>query len=126
MFYGRLGRLHFVSWFIILLGISIVVLGTFGGFLARLPMGKELLWLISFAFMILNVQLFVRRLHDAGYSGNWVLITFLPIFVPIPVFGLLVTLGMPLVLAILPPSSGDNGYGPPPGKRTLAQAFFNS
>lgn len=45
----------------------------------------------------------IRRLHDAGYSGLWYLIAFLP-------FGALVL----FVLMLFPSEAGANIYGPPP------------
>jgi len=57
--------------------------------------------LVSIPFISLSV----RRLHDIGFSGAWVLVLFLP------VLGLLTLL---ILLSIAPGSSTNNQYGLPP------------
>lgn len=57
-------------------------------------------------FSVPAVSVGVRRLHDAGFSGLWTLIVFLPYL------GLLVL----MVLCCLPGEEGANQYGPEPGQ----------
>jgi uncharacterized membrane protein YhaH (DUF805 family) len=58
-------------------------------------------WII--ATIIPQLAVTIRRLHDAGYSGLWYFIAFVPL-------GTLVL----LVLTVLPSEAGANIYGPPP------------
>ena len=58
-------------------------------------------WLII--TFIPGLAVTIRRLHDAGYSGLWYLISFVP-------FGWIAL----LILMVLPSEPGANIYGPPP------------
>lgn len=58
-------------------------------------------WMI--ATFLPNWAVSVRRLHDAGYSGLWLLLTFAP-------FGGLVI----LIMSVIPSEPSSNDYGPPP------------
>jgi len=57
------------------------------------------------------VAAFVRRLHDLGWSGWWVILA------PIPVAGWL----QGLVLCSARGHTAENKYGPPPGKAKLSE-----
>lgn len=59
---------------------------------------------IGFAFMLATLSLVVRRLHDIGYGGQWVLLYC------IPGIGTIVL----LILLILPGESKRNRFGPKP------------
>lgn len=57
-------------------------------------------------FMICpSLAIAIRRLHDSGKSGFWILIGLLP------AIGLLIL----LIFYVLPGTEGDNQYGPQPG-----------
>jgi uncharacterized membrane protein YhaH (DUF805 family) len=62
---------------------------------------------VAFANLIPNLSLAVRRLHDTGRSGWWLLAYALP----------LLGGGALFVFSLLPGTPGENPYGPQPGKR---------
>ena len=63
-----------------------------------------LTWLYCLAVLIPSLAVQVRRLHDIGRSGWWLLISL------VPLVGAIVL----LVFFILPSEPGSNLYGPPP------------
>jgi uncharacterized membrane protein YhaH (DUF805 family) len=88
-FHGRSSRSAYWWWYlftiiVVAVGAVIdVILGT-GGVVAGL---------ISLAILLPNLAVLVRRLHDAGHSGWWVLIGLLPVigFITLLVFTLQAT-----------------------------------
>ena len=60
--------------------------------------------LYSLAVLLPSIAVSVRRLHDIGRTGWWLLIVF------IPLVGIIVL----LVFAVLDSMPGDNRYGPNP------------
>jgi len=60
--------------------------------------------LYSLAVLIPSIAVSVRRLHDTGRSGWWLLIAL------VPIVGVIVL----LVFMLLDSQPGDNGYGPNP------------
>ena len=62
--------------------------------------------ILGLALIIPSIALSVRRLHDIGYSGAWLLIWFLP-------FGLIVI----LIFHIMDGTPGPNRYGEDPKGR---------
>ena len=76
-----------------ILGLSGMVLGFYG------PL-TVLLWL---AFLVPGLAVSVRRLHDTGRSGWWVLLGF------VPLLGLVL-----LVFMVLEGTRGPNAYGEDP------------
>ncbi|MEZ5554085.1 DUF805 domain-containing protein [Haliea sp.] len=106
MFNGRARRKEY--WFFVLfnilasiaLGIVDTITGTFND-----EMGVGLLggiyWL---AVLIPAIAVAVRRLHDTGRTGWWLLLAF------IPVIGGLVL----LIFMVFDSEPGDNQYGPNP------------
>lgn len=72
--------------------------------------------LIALAFFLPNLAVTIRRLHDTGRSGWWVLLAFIP-FVNF-IGGLVV-----LIFMLLPTQPQDNEYGPvAPGYGSLPTA----
>ncbi|WP_249138314.1 DUF805 domain-containing protein [Phenylobacterium montanum] len=71
-----------------------------------------MLWsLFALASFVPSLAVAVRRLHDSGKSGAWILVAL------VPVIGGLVL----LVLYLLDGTPGDNQYGPDPkGRASLA------
>lgn len=55
----------------------------------------------ALVLIVPSIALSVRRLHDAGYSGWWYLLSF------IPYAGFIVM----LIIGLLPPTSGPNQFG---------------
>jgi uncharacterized membrane protein YhaH (DUF805 family) len=66
--------------------------------------GNVVAGLVALAVFLPNLAVTVRRLHDVGRSGFWVLL------VVIPVIGGLILLG----LMLLDSQSESNKWGPPP------------
>lgn len=60
--------------------------------------------LYALAVFIPSLAVLVRRLHDSGKSGWWVLIAF------VPLLGAVVL----LIFAVLPSDSAENEFGPHP------------
>lgn len=63
--------------------------------------------LYSLAVLIPYLAVTVRRLHDTGRTGWWLLIGLIPLLGPIVL----------LVLMLLDSDPAENRYGPPPGPR---------
>lgn len=59
-----------------------------------------IMFLLCFLYMTLNCCLTLQRLHDAGRSGWWILLTFLP-FIDIVLF----------IFCLLKSQEKDNRYG---------------
>jgi len=113
---GRIGRGRF--W----LGVLLIILMSMGfgilGSLLGIPVhelsrheaqefgaGAVLLMLVAFAVLLYaQLAVYVKRFHDRGKSGWWVLIAFVPV---IGFFWILIELGM------LPGDPGPNAYGMP-------------
>lgn len=84
--------------------IGSLVAGVFAliGFLLGLPL--LLTGLYSIAVFIPSLAVTVRRLHDTGRSGWWLLLMFIPLIGPIILLVFLLTDSQP----------GTNKYGPNP------------
>ena len=97
-FRGRSSRPAYWWWYLFTLLAYIVaavidqVLGTF-----------VITVLVSLALVLPNLAVLVRRLHDAGHSGWWILIGILPLI------GFIV-----LLIFTLTPSQGANKWGEAP------------
>jgi uncharacterized membrane protein YhaH (DUF805 family) len=115
VFTGRSRRSEY--WFFILFSCLIAIaLGAAGFFVAKLTGGPSTLavYLVDFFWLLLfipSLAVSVRRLHDIGMTGWWVLLNF------VPVGGLVL-----LVLFCQDSQSGDNKYGPNP-KGVAATSF---
>jgi len=74
------------------------------GRLNGLSMMTMLLWGIAWVALIIpTIAVTIRRLHDAGFSGWWILLNLVP-------GGSLVV----FVFTVLPGTPGDNRFGPDP------------
>ncbi len=103
-FNGRASRSEY-WWFVLFVLIASVIVGFICGFLFGEDTGQTVNSIIMFvAFFLPGLGLSVRRLHDTGRSGWWVLLNLIPI-----VGGLIV-----LYWFILPSQTTDNQYGPVP------------
>ena len=113
-FSGRARRREY--WFFVLFNLIIsvvlsvcdVVLGTYS---AAASIGI-LSGIYTLAVLIPGIAVTVRRLHDTGRSGWWILI------VLVPIVGWIVL----LVFMLLDSQPGQNAYGPSPkaGEATIA------
>jgi uncharacterized membrane protein YhaH (DUF805 family) len=86
---------------------------------------------ITLVFLLPSVAVGVRRLHDSGRSGLWMLLGYGPLAManlPLAVDGsldrvlsgaLLVGIGALLIMMLLPGNSGQNQYGADPRKRGI-------
>ena len=92
-FNGRSRRSEY-WWFFLIVNISFLVLGI---------LGALVLSLLQVVEVVLALAVTVRRLHDTGRSGWWILLGLVP-------FGGLVL----LVFFVLPGTSGPNQYGEEP------------
>jgi len=97
VFSGRARRKEY--WFFVLFSVIIsLVLGVVDGFAG---LGGVLGGLYALAVLIPSIAVGVRRLHDTGRSGWWLLIGF------IPLIGLIVL----IVFMVGDSESGSNQYG---------------
>ena len=113
---GRIGRARF--WLgvllVILMSIALGIIGSLFGIPIDSSRGvvvEEIsaagaLYLLAAFVAVAYAQLavYVKRFHDRGKTGWWVLIAFVPV---IGFFWILIELGM------LPGDPGPNAYGPP-------------
>ena len=116
VFEGRSGRSEY-WWFALcnalvefalyfVAGLAIAVLGNAAKVLSVFPA------IYVFAALVPSIAVTVRRLHDTGRSGWWILISL------VPVVGVIVL----LVFLALESSPGDNRFGPNPRAEILAPA----
>lgn len=107
-FTGRARRKEFWMYFLVVaiieiaLSIILSILGLIGGVFVII--GSFITVLFGLAIIIPTLALWMRRLHDTGKSGWWLLINI------IPVVGSIVL----LIFALLDSQPGDNKYGPNP------------
>jgi len=99
-FSGRARRREY--WMFVLINFLI---GCGLGVIGALVHGLSFLsWLYSLAVLVPSIAVSVRRLHDTGRSGWWLLIGLIPLIGFIVLIVFLATDGEP----------GDNEYGPNP------------
>jgi uncharacterized membrane protein YhaH (DUF805 family) len=108
-FEGRVRRRHLWALHSSVVGLAAVIafgnwatLGLLGWGLSN-AIFATLFFLLTLAAAVPYASVFVRRLHDLGWSGWWALLLF------VPVLGALML--VPLLLA--PGSAGANRFGPP-------------
>ena len=106
VFSGRARRKEY--WFFILFNILIAagltLIDTFVGTYDTLRGVGLLSGLYSLGMLLPSLAVGVRRLHDIGRTGWWLLIGIVPLIGPIVL----------LVFAVLESQAGDNQYGPNP------------
>ena len=106
VFSGRARRKEY--WFFILFNILIAagltLIDTFVGTYDTLRGVGLLSGLYSLGMLLPSLAVGVRRLHDIGRTGWWLLIGIVPLIGPIVL----------LVFAVLESQPGDNQYGPNP------------
>lgn len=99
-FSGRSRRAAF--WYVILM--NIVIGFVMGILIAVSSIFVYLYYLYGLAIIVPMIALWVRRLHDIGKAGWWVLLDFIPLVGPIIL----------LIWACRAGDYGDNLYGPDP------------
>lgn len=114
---GRIGRGRFWLGFVLVVAMS-MGFGILAGLLGipvhdlsryqaeEFGAGAALFILVAFVVLLYaQLAVYVKRFHDRGKSGWWVLIAFVPV---VGFFWILIELGM------LPGDPGPNPYGMPP------------
>jgi len=100
-FDGRAGRPAYWWWFLfgilVSIGANIIDRGILDG-------AAVVSSIAGLALLLPGLSVSIRRLHDTGHSGWWILIIF------IPIIGFIVL----LVWYLTKSDPGDNEYGPPP------------
>lgn len=107
---GRTGRRPYWLYFyipIMILGLPVILYAISR---SRQSTGLPPLILASITLMVwVTVAVYVKRLHDIGVSGWWVIVGLLPI----------VNYVTPFALGCWPGQQGDNRYGPDPQGSSL-------
>ena len=106
VFQGRARRKEY--WFFVLFNIIVTVVlslidAMMGMYNSEVGIGL-LSGVYSLAILIPSIAVTVRRLHDTGRSGWWILIAL------VPLVGAIIL----LVFMVLDSQPGDNEYGPSP------------
>lgn len=115
VFEGRAQRAEY--WFFFLFNmiasiICLVIDGLLGTYDTQSGMGV-LYAVYTLAVLVPSIAVAVRRLHDIGKSGWWILIGLIPLIGPIVL----------LVFFVLDSQAGENAYGPnPKGVASAVQA----
>lgn len=107
VFSGRARRKEYWMFYLFNIIVSIV-LGLVAGFMAadsdEAGAADLILWIYTLAILLPAMGVTIRRLHDTGRSGWWLLIGL------VPIVGAIVL----LVFTVLKGQVGDNEYGPDP------------
>jgi uncharacterized membrane protein YhaH (DUF805 family) len=91
--------------FNVIFTIAVVILASIFGTASEEDLGLRVIYgLFALAIILPTLSATVRRLHDVGKSGWWILISIIPLIGDIWLFVLMVTDSQP----------GDNQYGPNP------------
>jgi len=109
---GRLGRLRYLAWTLVLMIASLFVIGLCAMVMSVSLIGGGLLMTVaSAAAFVVLIQIGVRRLHDMGWSGWLILLSLLP-YIGSVFF---------LLMILLPGNKSANQYGapPPPNTRSI-------
>ncbi|WP_110951633.1 DUF805 domain-containing protein [Pseudomonas bohemica] len=106
---GRIGRLRYLAWTMVLSFVGMLLAALcFGVLSMSLIAGGLLGTVLLVAFIVVSIQMGAQRLHDAGWSA-WLLLLNL-----VPVVGGF----FPLLMMVVPGNAGPNRYGAPPPKNT--------
>ncbi|NMZ67235.1 Uncharacterized membrane protein YhaH, DUF805 family [Pseudomonas peli] len=108
---GRIGRLRYLAWSMVLMLACLPLFGIAGGFfVASEILGGLLMVVVGIAVAVVGIMIGVQRLHDIGWSGWLLLVTLVPI-----VGGV-----FSLLMFIIPGSTAANRFGPPPPPNSRA------
>lgn len=101
---GRIGRLRYLAWSLMLLLGALALFGVASmGLAISEIVGGILIALVGIGMAVVSVQIGVQRLHDIGWSGWLWLINLVPV-----VGGVFA-----LLMLVIPGTTGANRYGPP-------------
>ncbi|WP_288094811.1 DUF805 domain-containing protein [Pseudomonas sp.] len=122
---GRIGRLRFLAWSMVLSLVTIAVVSVFAliglalvstDSTAGLIVGGILAFVLCVVFLIATILISVQRLHDVGWSGWLWLLNLVPF----------VGSFFPLLLVVLPGAGVANRYGAPPPPNSTAVKVLSS
>ncbi|NUT77256.1 DUF805 domain-containing protein [Pseudomonas sp. C1C7] len=122
---GRIGRLRFLAWSMVLSLVAIAVISVFAvvglalvstDSTAGLIIGGFLAFILCIVFIIASVMITVQRLHDLGWSGWLWLLNLVPF----------VGSFFPLVMMAMPGNQTANRYGAPPPPNSTAVKVLSS
>ena len=99
-FSGRARRTEYWMFFLVYFVIALVI----GGVEGLLSIGGYLTGIFALVHLLPSLGVTVRRLHDTGRSGWWILLSFIPIIGALVLLYFMVISGAPQ----------DNAYGPNP------------
>ena len=114
----RYNRIQFI--FVQVLCVCMLLI--YGLLIKFLPTGLGVSGLLAILVIIavINIIIIIRRLHDIGLSGYWVialiLLSIIGKFFP-DAISVCIDTGIMLVFALLPGDKAENVYGPPSEKR---------
>jgi uncharacterized membrane protein YhaH (DUF805 family) len=124
-FEGRIGRLRFLAWTMVLTLVTLAVgsvLAIFGLAListdstAGLILGGLLVFILVVALAFVSIQFSVQRLHDIGWSGWLWLLNLVPF----------VSTFFPFVIMVMRGNATANRYGAPPPPNSTAVKVLSS
>jgi uncharacterized membrane protein YhaH (DUF805 family) len=102
---GRIGRLRYLAWTMVLMLACLPLFGIAAGFFAVSEiLGGLLMVVVGIAVAVVGIMFGVQRLHDIGWTGWLLLVTLVPI-----VGGV-----FSLLMFIIPGSTEANRFGSPP------------
>ncbi|WP_448089347.1 DUF805 domain-containing protein [Pseudomonas azerbaijanoccidentalis] len=122
---GRIGRLRFLAWSMVLSLVTLAVVGVFaiiglglvsGDSTAGLIVAGILAFILCLAFLIVSIMISVQRLHDIGWSGWLWLLNLVPF----------VGSFFPLLMLVMPGTLAANRYGAPPPPNSTAVKVLSS
>ncbi|MGB4075582.1 DUF805 domain-containing protein [Pseudomonas sp.] len=108
---GRIGRLRYLAWSMVLVFACLPLFAIAGGFMmASEILGGLLIAVVGIAFAVVGIMIGVQRLHDIGWSGWLLLVTLVPAVGSV----------FSLLMFIIPGSTEANRFGPPPPPNSKA------
>ncbi|MBU1332438.1 MAG: DUF805 domain-containing protein [Gammaproteobacteria bacterium] len=107
---GRIGRLRYLAWSLVMMAAFVAVMGVVGIAAALSEIVGGLLTIVSVvAMLVISVQIGAQRLHDIGWSAWLLLLNLVP----------LVNSVFWLLMLLIPGNDGANRYGPPAPPNSL-------
>lgn len=108
---GRIGRLRYLAWSLVLMlaGLALFGVASMGLAISEI-VGGILLVIAGIGLALVGMQIGVQRLHDIGWSGWLWLLNLVPV-----VGGVFA-----LLMLVVPGITGANRFGPPPPPNSRA------
>lgn len=108
---GRIGRVRYLAWSLVLALVSIPVIGICQlSLMASVFLGGALLIVAYVAMTVISVMFGAKRLHDLGWSAWWMLLFIVPI----------ANIVLGLLMLFMPGTQGANNHGAPPPPNSTA------